>query len=116
MSGLSPATNVSKRGDALVLTDADRSYKFARLSPTALHDTQFEGEDAYVYVGEDNPKHYITSHPLSEVPAPYLDYVLDEVTLLDKVNGGWEDWNGRPEFSETYIDLSDATVVTEDDV
>lgn len=116
MTDLSPRTNVSRTTDgSLVYTDSERSYQFTPLSPTALHDTDFEGTNAYVYVGERGSKHYLTSHDLSEVPRPYLDDIVERVTLLDNVDGGWENWDGRPEFSETYIDLSDATVVTEDD-
>jgi len=34
-------------------------------------------------------------------------------TLIDGVEAGWANWDGRPEWSESYIDYSDAEPVTE---
>jgi len=36
-------------------------------------------------------------------------------TLIDGVSAGWATWEGRPEWSESYIDYTDAEVVTDVD-
>jgi hypothetical protein len=37
-----------------------------------------------------------------------------DVTVLFGVDGGWKTWEGRPEWSETYIDVRDANAVSMD--
>jgi hypothetical protein len=112
MSNLPPNVDFREVRGSLIITDRNRGYQFEKLSPTDLHGTDYD-RPAAVYVGTKGSKHYITSSPLSNVPKEYLQYILDRenLTLLDNVDGGWESWEGRPEFSETYIDLDDATVI-----
>jgi hypothetical protein len=69
---------------------------------------------AVTYVGDSLSKHYVRTHDMSEVPDRVLDRVQNAgYTILDGVEGGWANWDGRPEFSETFVDISEATAVSE---
>lgn len=71
-------------------------------------------EGAVAYVGDDLAKHFVVSKDLDEVPEAVIEAVTEEgFAVMDGVDGGWASWDGRPEFSTTYVDVSDATVVAE---
>lgn len=66
-----------------------------------------------LYIGDSGGKHYYRSHDLSELD----DWVIEAaeehgLTIIDNVDGGWETWDGRPEWSESYIDFNDAEIAT----
>lgn len=64
------------------------------------------------YIGNSFGKHYYTSKSRDGLPVDVYEALADGgVTLLDGVDGGWSDWDGRPEWSETYLDVTDAEVV-----
>lgn len=49
---------------------------------------------------------------VNRVPDKVLEYLSDNGYVVYKnVDSGWSQWNGRPEFSESYVDLSDALKV-----
>jgi hypothetical protein len=68
-------------------------------------------EGTVVYGGDSLSKHYIDSYDLSEVPETVIDALPEDVTLLDNVDGGWASWDGRPEFSTSYVDIGEAEEV-----
>lgn len=76
---------------------------------------EVEGEElvnTIVYCGDSHAKHYYESKSLSDVPQYVLDYIKEsEYTLVDGVEAGWENWGGRPEFSEAYHDFSNAEII-----
>jgi hypothetical protein len=63
-----------------------------------------------VYTGSSLPSNYPEPGALDTVPVDVLE-ALDERDLipLDGVEAGWQSWEGRPEWSTTYVDVSDAT-------
>jgi hypothetical protein len=65
-----------------------------------------------VYCGDSHAKHYYESKSLDGVPQYVLDYIKEsEYTLVDGVKAGWENWGGRPEFSEAFHDFTEAKIV-----
>lgn len=71
-------------------------------------------EGTVTYVGDSLAKNYVVSKDLSGVPDEVVEAVAEQgVTVLDGVDGGWASWDGRPEFSDTYVDVSDASVAAE---
>ena len=102
--------SVTETPEGIVVSDRSRQYAFVRLSLSDVQDTAWEGRgDCVAFVGESTSVHYINSKKLTHVPDAYLDAVIDRgYTILQYVNGGWDHWDGRPEWSESYIDLSNA--------
>jgi len=69
-------------------------------------------EDTVVYTGETTGKHYVSESNLSAVPDEVVEEVASRgLTLLEDVDGGWSSWDGRPEFSTSYVDISSAVEV-----
>jgi hypothetical protein len=65
-----------------------------------------------VYIGDNTAKYYIDGHDIDGVPGEVWGRLVENgFVILDNVEGGWAQWDGRPEFSESYIDYSDAEVV-----
>lgn len=68
-----------------------------------------------IYLGDtrgDN-NHYSSSN-VEELEQWMFDAVEEnDLTIIDNVDGGWETWEGRPEWSDTYTDLTEATPATE---
>lgn len=93
-------------------------YAFVPLDAEIADETRGELPETrghpVAYVGDDLGKHYWTSSDPDEVPADVHEALEDsEKVLVDGVTGGWSNWDGRPEWSETYVDYSDAVVVEE---
>jgi hypothetical protein len=67
-------------------------------------------------IGTNFAKYYYRSHDNRTVPTDVRDW-MDEnnLVLIKNVDGGWQSWGGRPEFSTSYIDYRDATIVSRDD-
>lgn len=62
-------------------------------------------------IGTSLGKHYYTSDSRT-VPVDVLEKLeARDLTLVDDVAGGWAQWEGRPEWSETYVDFSEAEAV-----
>lgn len=69
-----------------------------------------------VYCGRRNhPTNYWESKSTDSVPEEVLEKVAENegVVVAENVDAGWDDWNGRPEFSENYHDFSQAEIVHE---
>jgi hypothetical protein len=66
----------------------------------------------YAYIGHSFGVHYYDGKQRDEIPTAVYEELADhDATLLDDVDGGWQTWEGRPEWSETYIDVTDADPV-----
>lgn len=66
-----------------------------------------------VYIGDNFGKHYNTGHDVDEIPEDVLKQLGEKgMVVLDPVEGGWAQWEGRPEWSETYIDFSESEPVS----
>jgi len=64
------------------------------------------------YIGNSTGKHYYQPADHDELPADVLAAMRDAgLTLVDGFEGGWADWDGRPEWSESYLDVSETSVV-----
>jgi hypothetical protein len=64
-----------------------------------------------IYLGDTrgNTNHY-TSADLDELEQWMFDAVKEnDLVIIENVDGGWETWEGRPEWSDTYIDYTEAT-------
>lgn len=65
-----------------------------------------------VYVGATTVGHYPVEKDVSDLPEEVTDALKSRgYTLLTGVDAGWESWEGRPEWSETYVDTDDAQTV-----
>jgi len=73
--------------------------------------TKEDIEGAVTYGGDSLSKYYIRSHDMDGIPNVVLQAVDEHATILDDVDGGWANWDGRPEWSDSYVDISDATIV-----
>ena len=71
-------------------------------------------DGAVIYIGETRGKHYYRSNGISDLRIEHRAAIeAHGHVLLDGVDGGWARWKGRPEWSETYIDVTGAEVVTD---
>ena len=62
-----------------------------------------------MFIGNNLAKHYWTSHDVEGCDVDILEWVDDsQYTLYEEVDGGWDHWGGRPEFSDNYVDFSEA--------
>lgn len=69
-------------------------------------------EGTVTYVGDSLGKNYVNSKSLDDVPDAVVKAAAEQGTVvLENVDGGWADWNGRPEFSDTYVDIRNSRVV-----
>jgi len=65
-----------------------------------------------VYIGDHIGKHYYSSKDVGGLDGAVIDAVTEAGhSIVGPVEAGWESWNGRPEFSDTYADFSDADVL-----
>lgn len=71
---------------------------------------------AVIHVGNNFGKHYWVSHDDTTVPIDVLEWLRDNgYSFVTNVDGGWDSWDGRPEFSTSYIDFTEATVMDLDE-
>ena len=68
-------------------------------------------EGLVTYGGDSLQKHYISSNDFSEVPDDVIAAVGEHAVVAKGVDGGWSSWEGRPEWSDTFVDLSDVEIV-----
>lgn len=69
-----------------------------------------------VYIGDHIGKHYYPSKDVENLDAAVIDAVTEAGhSIVGPVEAGWERWDGRPEFSETRADFSDAEALFEAD-
>ncbi|WP_337653221.1 hypothetical protein [Halomontanus rarus] len=87
-------------------------FAFSLVPEDATEGTPLEDvETPVVYTGEMIRGDYIAEESLEDVPQTVIDAVSRGATVVKNVDGGWESWDGRPEFSEAYCDCSDAEIV-----
>lgn len=104
--------DVQRTRSGIVIHTTNNQYAFPFLFGDKIRGgTKADIEGCVTYGGDSLSKNFIQSHDLSEVPQEVLSEVTDRFTLLDNVDGGWASWDGRPEFSTTYVDISDATEI-----
>jgi len=66
---------------------------------------------AVMLIGEHFGKNYHQSSRRT-VPVDLLETMRDnDMVIVRGVSGGWANWDGRPEWSERYVDFNDAEVV-----
>lgn len=69
-------------------------------------------DTAVIYIGETTAKHFYTSHDLDALLDDHREAIEDAGhVIIDGVGGGWSNWEGRPEFSDWYVDVSNAEVL-----
>jgi len=89
-------------------------YAFVRLDRSDVADDvrgDVPASDGPVvaYIGGSFGKHYYRSKSRDSIPVDvYEALAKNDALLLEGVDGGWSNWDGRPEWSETYVDVSDA--------
>lgn len=67
---------------------------------------------AWIYVGNSTPSRGIWPSDPEVLPVDVLEWIDERGdVLLTGVEGGWASWNGRPEFSDSLLDLRDAEAV-----
>lgn len=94
------------------------SYAFVRLDAATDSADVVRGDEPDVdgtpvaYIGDSFGKHYYTGRSTDEVPAEVVEELeSNDLVLVDGFDGGWESWDGRPEFSTTYADLESVELV-----
>jgi len=69
--------------------------------------------DTVVYVGHSTSVNYPSEESLDDVPEEVVETVEEkDFRVVVGVESGWETWEGRPEWSETYVDAGDAEPAT----
>jgi len=64
------------------------------------------------YIGDSFGKHYYQSHSHEDIPVDVFEALSEDgLDLVTGVGGGWSNWDGRPEWSESYLGYDDAEVV-----
>jgi uncharacterized Fe-S cluster-containing radical SAM superfamily protein len=87
-------------------------YAFAPLTADRIRGgTKADCEGCYAYVGETKMSNYVSEQSLAEVPDTVLEAAKEYGTIVTNVDGGWASWDGRPEFSTSYVDISDMEIV-----
>jgi len=93
------------------------SYAFAdlhhdRIADYVKGDLEELEDNAVIYIGGNFGKNFFRSHSTDDIPDIVLDTLEEKgLVLYENVDGGWQNWDGRPEWSDTYIDVSEATKV-----
>lgn len=65
-----------------------------------------------MYVGDNLGKHYWQSHNIKDCDVDVLEWLENsKYTVYENVDGGWQRWNGRPEFSDKYVNFTDVQEV-----
>jgi len=92
-------------------------YAFGRVFESAADEVRgmdsldMDGQ-TYAYCGSIVGQRFWSSEDHESVPVDVFEEIQDRGFLLvEGVSGGWADWDGRPEWSESYIDVSGAEPV-----
>ena len=69
-------------------------------------------DNAVIYIGDTTAKYYWRSNDPADIPLKHRG-ALDahDYVIVDGIGGGWVRWEGRPEWSDRYIDVSSAEVI-----
>ena len=95
------------------------SYAFRRcedaMADEIRGEIQMPDGQPVIYIGDNFGKHYYRSKDFETVPVDVLEWLnANDFVLVRNVDGGWVKWEGRPEFSDSYVDFSEAEVVDMD--
>jgi hypothetical protein len=103
-------------------TDSGGQYAFVKLGDERITDHR-EGElpetegAPVAYIGDNLGKYYYRSKDHESVPVDVLEWLQERgYSLVTGVDGGWKHWDGRPEWSENYIDFSEVEAVDMDSI
>lgn len=100
--------NTTRTRSGVIVHTSNNDYAFHILRGDRIRGgNKKDIEGKVTYVGDNLSKHYITSSDMGEVPGEVSEAVPDTFTVVDNIDGGWASWDGRPEFSTSYIDISD---------
>jgi hypothetical protein len=103
-------SHYSYHGNAFIVETAHNQYVFSAVTADQIRGGQKKDvEGLYVYTGSTSANNYPAESDLDEVPDEVLEAV--EPTIVENVDAGWASWDGRPEFSTSYVDISEATEV-----
>jgi hypothetical protein len=105
--------SVHRQKNGILIETMNNTYAFHAVTGDRIRGgTKVDIEGTVTYVGDSLNKHYVRSHDFDEVPQEVIDKVTERgLTVLKDVEGDWASWNGRPEFSNSYVDISDAEPV-----
>ena len=93
-----------------IVETAHNQYVFSAVTADQIRGGQKKDvEGLYVYTGSSKANNYPVESDLDEVPEEVLEAV--EPTIVENIDAGWASWDGRPEFSTSYVDISEAQVV-----
>jgi hypothetical protein len=68
-----------------------------------------------MYIIDPGAKHFYNGHNVENIDVDVLEWIRDsKYVLYENADGGWHSWNGRPEFSDTRLDLREASKVDVD--
>lgn len=104
--------SIDEQRNGIVVETPNNQYAFPWLFGDKVRGgKKADIEGLVTYGGESLSKNYIKSYDFDEVPEAVIEAVGERATVVDGVGGGWDNWDGRPEWSNTYIDISEAEVV-----
>jgi len=107
------ATTTHQARSGIVVRTTNNQYAFPRLRGDVVRGgDKSDIEGTVTYGGDSLSKHYIRTHDMAEVPDEVISAVKEcGVDVLDGVGGGWVRWEGRPELSTAYVDVTDSDPV-----
>lgn len=112
MNGHTRIQLIRSSTDGIVVETSNNTYAFPWLfGDTVRGGTKADLEGVVTYGGDSVAKHYIRSGDFAEVPDDVVEAVAERAVVVDGVAGGWASWEGRPEWSETYVDVSAVEIV-----
>lgn len=97
---------------SIIVRTTHNQYVFSGLTGNRIRGgNKADIEGLYCYTGDSGATHYISESSLDEVPDAVLDAAQELGTIVTDVDGGWASWDGRPEFSKSYVDISEMEIV-----
>jgi hypothetical protein len=97
---------------AIFVETTHNQYVFSAVTADEIRGgTKADVEGCYVYTGENSANNYPSESPLEEVPNAVLDAAQEHGTIVRNVDAGWASWDGRPEFSTSYVDITEMDIV-----
>lgn len=104
-------TRLDDMGNVVVQTHSNQ-YVFSSLRADKIRGGQkVDVEGSVVYTGSTKANHYPAESSLDEVPEKVIDEAADRAVVVDNIESGWSSWDGRPEFSTSYVDIADVEIV-----
>ena len=106
-----------------LFVDSEDEYKRATVAAFRPADNQYadtvKGDvpdvpNPVVYIGDHIGKNYYPSKNVEKVDNEVIEAVTNAGhSIVGPVEAGWKSWEGRPEFSDTQADFSEARVLFE---